>query len=164
MSDNNNFKPTLEGYKPLRPFNLFMKHNFPFIENTFGALDTYGLICQLVKYLNTVIDNTNTMEQNVTSLSNAFNQLNDYVEHYFDNLDVQEEINNKLDDMVEQGILQEIVAEYLQSQALWCFNNVAEMKNSENLINGSYAKTLGYYEKNDGGSATYKYFNVRRNK
>lgn len=113
MSDENNFKPNLEGYKPLRPFNLFMKNNFPFIENTFEALDTYGLLCEIVKYLNTVIDNTNTMENNVTALSNAFNQLNDYVSRYFDNLDVQEEINNKLDEMVEDGTFQELLSEYL---------------------------------------------------
>ena len=30
------------------------------------------------------------------------------------------------------------------------------MKQSTNLINGSYAQTLGYYNKNDGGNAIYK--------
>ena len=160
MSNNNNFKPNLEGYKPLRPFNLFMKNNFPFIENTFEALDTYGLICQLVKYLNTVIENEQTTEHNVSLLSNAFNELNDYVSHYFDNLDVQEEINNKLDDMVEAGTLQEIIGDYLNATAIWGFDNVESMKDSTNLINGSFARTLGYYEKNDGGGALYKITNT----
>ena len=36
-----------------------------------------------------------------------FNDLHDYVEDYFDNLDVQEEINNKLDEMAQDGTLQE---------------------------------------------------------
>lgn len=112
MSDENNFKPEMGTYKPLRPFNLFMKNNFPFIENTFEALDTYGLLCEIVKYLNIVIENTNTTEENVTALSNAFNQLNDYVSHYFDNLDVQEEINNKLDEMATTGVLQSMVDDY----------------------------------------------------
>ena len=113
MSDENNFKPTLEGYKPLRPFELFMKNNFPFIENTFEALDTYGLLCEIVKYLNVVIDNTNTTEENVQLLSNAFNQLNDYVSNYFDNLDVQEEINNKLDGLVEDGTMSALILPYI---------------------------------------------------
>ena len=156
MSDNNNFKPSLEGYKPLRPFNLFMKNNFPFIENTFEALDTYGLLCEIVKYLNTVIENLNTEEINIANLYVAFNQLNDYVSHYFDNLDVQEEINNKLDDMVESGTLQEIIATYLNSKAVFCFDNVEDMTESTNLIDGSYAKTLGFYSVNDGGQAIYK--------
>ena len=36
-------------------------------------------------------------------------QLQEYVSDYFDNLDVQEEINNKLDQMVETGQLQAII-------------------------------------------------------
>ena len=109
MSDENNFKPTLEGYKPLRPFNLFMKNNFPFIENTFEALDTYGLLCEIVKYLNVAIENVNTTEENINILNTAFDQLNDYVSNYFDNLDVQEEIDNKLDEMATTGVLQQLL-------------------------------------------------------
>lgn len=36
------------------------------------------------------------------------------------------------------------------------FDTVADMKASTNLIDGSYAKTLGYYEVNDGGEGLYK--------
>lgn len=43
-----------------------------------------------------------------------FNDLHDYVEDYFDNLDVQEEINNKLDAMVEDGTLGEIANKYFR--------------------------------------------------
>lgn len=75
---------------------------------------------------------------------------------YLENLDLQDEVNNKLDEMAESGQLQEIVAEYLNANALWCFDTVEDMKSAPNLINGSYAKTLGFYELNDGGSATYK--------
>lgn len=92
----------------------------------------------------------------VTEYVGKFEELYTYVHDYFDNLDVQEEINNKLDAMEEAGTLQEIVAEYLNATAVWGFDNVADMKSSTNLINGSFAKTLGYYAKNDGGGATYK--------
>lgn len=34
------------------------------------------------------------------------------------------------------------------------------MKNASNLINGSYARTYGYYTKNDGGGAFYKIRNI----
>lgn len=85
-----------------------------------------------------------------------FNDLHDYVEDYFDNLDVQKEINNKLDEMAEDGTLQEIMASYLNTKAVFGFDNVADMKVSANMIAGSYARTLGYYNINDGGGATYK--------
>ena len=36
------------------------------------------------------------------------------------------------------------------------FDNVESMQEAENLINGSFAKTMGYYTKNDGGASLYK--------
>lgn len=132
-----------------KKYPLWCKSNFPFIENTFEALDTYGLICKIVQYLNEIKQNLNTTEDNVQNIYN-------FVTNYFDNLDVQNEINNKLDEMVSSGVLQEIISNYLNSKAVFGFNNVEEMKNAENLIEGSFAKTLGYYSINDNGSATYK--------
>lgn len=97
-------------------------------------------------------ENTNITEET----QQAFIDLQNYVSDYFNNLDVQEEINNKLDEMAESGILTEIISTYLNTKALLCFDTVTDMKNSVNLINGSFAKTLGYHSKNDGGSAIYK--------
>ena len=108
----------------------------------------------------TVIPALNNNAEAVAELQSLFVQLKDYVDNYFDNLDVQNEINNKLDAMVADGTLPEIVASYLNSKAIFGFDNVESMKNATNLINGSYAKTLGYYEINDGGEATYKITNT----
>ena len=76
--------------------------------------------------------------------------------NYLNNLDLQDEVNNKLDEMAESGQLQEIIADYLNSKAIFGFDSVADMKTATNLIDSSFAKTLGYHEKNDGGMATYK--------
>lgn len=160
MSEQNNFTPDMKPYKPLSPFKLFVKSNFPFIEATFEALDNYGLYCKIVEYLNTVISNENEVEENVSSLYNAFVELNTYVSNYFDNLDVQEEINNKLDEMTLDGTLQEIISSYLNAKAVFGYDNVELMLNATNLINGSYAETLGFYTKNDGGGAIYKIRNI----
>ena len=111
-------------------------------------------VCDFLE--NTVIPTVNNNGQAVEELQNLFVTLTNYVDNYFDNLDVQEEINNKLDEMVEDGTLQEIIGNYLNSKAIFGFDNVDSMKNATNLINGSYAETLGYYNKNDGGGAIYK--------
>ena len=89
------------------------------------------------------------------TINNNADALQDVI-NFLEDLDLQDEVNNKLDEMAESGQLQEIVAQYLNANALWCFDNVAEMKVAPNLIDGSYAKTLGYHTKNDGGMATYK--------
>lgn len=143
-------------FNKLTPFRFFCLTNFPFIEEDFDSLTTYELLCKVVGYLNKVIDTTNSIGTQTEELTNAFNELKSYVDNYFTNLDVQQEINNKLDKMAESGELQNIIGEFLKLNSLITFNNVEEMKNSQNLIDGSFAQTLGFYKYNDGGSGTYK--------
>ena len=107
-------------------------------------------------YLKTVvIPAVNNNADAVEELQNLFNQLQSYVENYFDNLDVQEEINNKLDEMAESGELTDIIAQYLGLAGVLAYDTVADMKSAENIANGSKLKTFGYHSVNDGGSATY---------
>lgn len=96
-------------YKKLTPFKRCVLQNFPFIEQDFDSLTNYGLLCKIVEYLNNVISSQNQVINNITALNNAFIELKDYIDNYFDNLDVQEEINNKIDEMVESGELQRIL-------------------------------------------------------
>lgn len=147
-------------YKNLTPFKWFILENFPFIEADFDALTNWQLFCKLGKEMNKIINNTNTLGEQVENVTNAFIELQNYINNYFDNLDVQEEINNKLDEMVADGTLQEIIAEYLQTRAILAFNSIAELKEGTNLTNGSFVKTYGYYNANDGGGAFYKVRNV----
>ena len=146
-------------YKNLTKIPYFRRavlQNFPFIEEDFDALTDYGLLCKVVKYLNKVIEQQNLVNDNTNALYQSYIQLKNFVDNYFDNLDVQEEINNKLDAMAQDGTLQEIISDYLNSKAIFGFDNVNSMKNATNLINGSYAETLGFYQKNDGGGSLYK--------
>ena len=142
----------------IKKLPLFVRcviQNFPFIEEDFDALTNYELISKVVEFLNKVISSQNEVIDATNELSEAFQQLHDYVENYFDNLDVQEEINNKLDEMAENGTLLDLIIPYLNVTAVMCFNTVADMKASENLASGSYVKTLGYYAVGDNGGATY---------
>lgn len=93
----------------LTPFKLCVIQNFPFIEADFDAVTNYQLLCKVVEYLNNVIDNNNKQNENITQLEQNFINLYNYVKNYFDNLDVQDEINNKLDEMVLNGTIQELL-------------------------------------------------------
>ena len=80
------------------------------------SLSYYECLLWLCNYLeNTVIPALNNNAEAVTELQNLFIELKDYVDHYFDNLDLQEEVNNKLDVMVEDGTLERIINEELFS-------------------------------------------------
>ena len=121
-----------------------------------NSLSYYEALAALAKWLQDnvveVINNNATITEEYIQLTK---DMKEYMDNYFDNLDVQEEINNKLDAMAEDGTLQEIITTYIQANTAWCFNTVNDMKLSENLINGSYTQTLGFHSLNDGGGALY---------
>ncbi len=148
--------------KRIKPFFLFMKGSFPFIEDTFEALDYYTLICKLGEKINELVDANNDEDDNVKNLYDAFVNLYQYVVDYFENLDVQDEIDNKLDEMAESGQLEELIAQFLGTNALFCFDTLADLKAST-LESGSYARTLGHTAKNDGGAGIYKITSVAPN-
>lgn len=146
---------------PVPPFVTFVASAVPMVFD--NSMSYYEALCALWKWMqdnlvDVINNNASVTEQYIEydlHTRELFIELKSYVDNYFDNLDVQEEINNKLDAMVEAGTLQEIITEYIQSNVAWVFDTVADMKASTNLINGSYAQTLGYYAKNDGGGGLY---------
>ena len=95
-------------------FRRAVVQNFPFIANDFDALTDFGLLSQVVDYLNKVIEDTNNTTDNMNQLIILYNQLKEFVDNYFENLDVQEEINNKLDAMASDGTLTTLIGNYVQ--------------------------------------------------
>lgn len=102
-----------KNYKILTPFKGWVLQNFPFIEADFDALTNYDLICKITEYLNNIIYNQNEVQDLSEELVKGYNDLLDYVNNYFDNLDVQEEINNKLDQMAQDGSLTNLIKNYV---------------------------------------------------
>lgn len=144
--------PTTDSVKP-SPFIAFTQRVIP---ATFDqSLSYQEALYAILKYLNDMSETVNTNAAITDQQTAVIEQLTDYVNHYFDNLDVQEEINNKLDDMAEAGTLQEIITTYLQLNSGLYFDNVEDMIASTNLINGSKAHTLGYYNAGDFGDNDY---------
>lgn len=102
-----------------------------------------------------VIPAINNEGEAIEELQQLFVQLREYVDTYFDNLDIQTEVNTKLDEMVESGQLQEIIAQYLDSQAVIGFDKISDLKAASNLVDGSICNTLGGELKFDGLGAFY---------
>ena len=103
---------------PSVPSQVVAEVKFPQVINNLGIIPTsykdsmsyYETLAWLCKYLEeTVIPTVNQNGNAVQELQNLYIELNSYVTHYFDTLDVQEEINNKLDQMASSGVLQELI-------------------------------------------------------
>lgn len=120
------------------------------------SMTYYELLAWLCNYLEKeVLPKVNETAEKYNELITAFNTLKDYVDNYFDNLDVQEEINNKLDEMAESGELGPIIAEYFDHSVI-VRNTLADFTSDESFTSeGLTIKTLGYHSINDGGGAYY---------
>lgn len=147
----------------LRPINTLP--NFKRFCMTIGELPTsyletmtyYEMLVWFTEYMkNTIIPTINNNGLAIQELQEKYIELKSYVDNYFDNLDVQQEINNKLDAMAESGQLTDIIAQYLGLAGMLVFNNVNDMKQATNLVNGSIVKTLGFYDIGDNGGSHYK--------
>lgn len=114
-------------YISLTPFKGWVLENFPFIEANFDAITNYELLCLIVKYLNEVISNQNQVQTLGTELVQGYNDLLDYVNNYLTDENLQPLINNKLDAMVEDGTLQNLIGNYVDDYVASTNTRLANM-------------------------------------
>lgn len=131
---------------PLPPFKAFLASNIPSVYD--NTLSYYDELTKLIAYMEELVPAVN---ENTAGLA----ALKDYVEHYFDNLNVQEEINNKLDEMAAGGQLATIIAQFLAAAPVFGFNTISDMASASNLANGCVAKVLGKTDYHDGDGSFY---------
>lgn len=121
------------------------------------SMSYYEALAWLVNYIEkTLLPAVNNNAEATKELQADFVELKNYVDSYFDNLNIQSEIDNKLDEMAESGQLAEIITAYVELQGVLAFNTVADMKTAENLIDGSFTMTYGKNALNDGYGRKYK--------
>ena len=115
------------------PFVKFCCANLPAVFD--DSLSYYEALCALWKYLQDCIDTINNNAALEEEYITKFNVLKEYVEHYFDNLDVQEEINNKLDEMVNNGSFELLFAKYVDPYFENINTELRELNTKVNSLN-----------------------------
>lgn len=107
MSDN------IEKAPNVPPFVTFVTSAVPMVFD--NSMSYYEALCALWKWLqDDVIDVINNNASVTDQYITLTNELKEFVENYFDNLDVQQEINNKLDQMTQDGSLSTLIGNYIQ--------------------------------------------------
>ena len=104
---NVDYTPNLGDYTELRPFRYWCQKVLPLVYD--DSLSYMELLCKVVDYLNKTMHDVDTLHTDVVQLHAAYIQLQQYVNAYFENLDVQQEIDKKLDEMAESGALLNII-------------------------------------------------------
>lgn len=138
-----NFTPTLEDYTNQKPFRFWCQKVLPLVYD--DSISYYELLNKVVHYLNNVIKDVSAMGGNINDLLDAFIKLQNYVNYYFDNLDIQSEVNNIIDRMIKDGTF----------SALFGTADTVELMQNTLYSVGRFVTTEGYYYKGDGGNNTY---------
>lgn len=102
-----NYLPNRGNYNDLKPFKFWCQKVLPLVYD--DSLSYYELLDKVVDYLNKTMEDVTTLNDDVTAMYGAYEQLQSYVNNYFDNLDVQDEINSKLDQMAIDGSLSALI-------------------------------------------------------
>ena len=155
------FTPQRQPQIELTPFRFWCQKVLPLVYD--DSLSYYELLCKVVDYLNKTMEDVSNMSEDIDKLYTAFNELQSYVNNYFESLDVQEEINNKLDEMVNDGTLQGIITKITQTYVInivWagCENDGTDISSKlQTLCNNNPGAVL-YFPK-----GTYTFYEVNAN-
>ena len=104
-------------YSNMQPFRFWCQKVLPLVYD--DSLSYYELLCKVVHYINNLIKDVNTLTGEMSALQNAFITLKNYVDDYFENLDVQADINKKLDEMVQDGTFDTIIKAFLNRKYIF---------------------------------------------
>ena len=127
-----NQEPSVD-VQSLTPFKKFIMTIGAIPTSYLESMSYAELLMWFCNYLqNTVIPTVNNNAEAVEELQGFYEELQTYVNSYFDNLDVQNEINIKLDKMAQDGTLTTLIGNYIQP--LIDAQNV-EIANFKNNVN-----------------------------
>ena len=137
-------------------FRNWVLENFPFLEDDFDALTDYELFCKMIEYMRKSLKQVESFQVQLNDFNSRLNELQNEI----DNFDVQDEVDKKLNEMLENGQLAEIITQFLEYAGVLAFDTKADLKAGTNFVNGSIAMTLGQSTYNDGKTTYYKIRNV----
>lgn len=111
MSNFNN-TPEIGPYVNTKPFRFWCQKVIPLVYDE--SLSYYELLCKVIDYLNKVIadmtqvitdmgDFQTAYEEFITAINLKVKELEDFIDQSFDELNLQNEVNIKLDQMAENG-------------------------------------------------------------
>ena len=90
---------THEEYVALYPFKAWVQQNLPAVYD--DSLSYTDLLAKLLSYVNNLTSNNNALQKDMKKLF-------DYINNYFLDLDVQQNVDKKLDEMAKNGTLDKI--------------------------------------------------------
>lgn len=114
-------------FNKISPFKFQLVQTFPFIAEDFDQATAYQLMSKIAEKLNESIELVNEYGDKYTELEN-------FVNNYFQNLDVQDEIDEKLDELVRNGTLTSLIGNYVDPYIEEQSQRIAAIQNQVNTV------------------------------
>ena len=137
MADDNKniIIPVLRPYSHQGIFRFWCHKVLPLVYD--DSLSYYELLCKVIHYLNTVIEDIDACEENITKLYEAFLSLKDEVDEFEDN--IEQKIEDTFIEMAEEGeiadLIQEAVEQHSITNVYWdsLTGKIKQTKNGSNV-------------------------------
>ena len=107
---NENIETKVEKLRPFSKFCMTIGQLPTSYIMSMSYLEQLTWLCHYLK--DTVIPVVNNNAEAVEEIQRLYTELQSYVDNYFENLNVTDEINNKLDEMASNGTLYAIIRQY----------------------------------------------------
>lgn len=118
--------PPIDPYSALQPLIMCWNKVLPAVlDDNLSFIERMAKIQQLV---NDTVDALNKIGMQFTDLYNYMVKLQQWIADYFENLDVQEEINKKLDEMLADGTLTDAVGNLINQLTGYARNDAGVTK------------------------------------
>lgn len=136
---------------PLRDFTRYCMSIAQVPSSYLSGLTLEEQLLWLCSFLtNEVIPTVNNNGEAVEELQALYIQLKDYVDNYFDNLDIQEEVDNKLEEMAVSGELADIIAQFVNANCIMKFDKMQDLLDTDVVIEGNIVEVFGNTTLGDG--------------
>lgn len=106
----------------MKPFRFWCQKVLPLVYD--DSLSYYELLCKVVDYINKLIEDE-------AELSEGFVELKSYVDNYFNDLDYESYIDDKLDELASSGELNRLMQPYFANLS----NEVSDIQQKINVLN-----------------------------
>ena len=130
----------------LPPFRFWVQQNLPSLYD--DSLSYYDLLTRVTWYINQIVNTLKVYDDQFCEIMGVYNELEKYVNSYFDCLDVPEIVKTILDDMAATGKLSEIVIENIKDFSI----DAKKIKYGIVPLHYTYAKTENgneYYDREE---------------
>lgn len=106
-----NISPEMGVTTGAKPFKFWCQKVLPLVYD--DSLSYYELLCKVVSYINGLLSDISVTNENVSKMYEAFSELERSVEDYFNTTDFIGKIDESINRLVEEGVLDEVFAKYL---------------------------------------------------